>query len=75
MRLENALVVCNWDGLFLQSCEFSVWKVDAFLSLGLKNSLFTSSEPGFSALKLLNNKGQNACNDLKEFFIWDTLQH
>ena len=41
----------NSDGLFLQSGEFSVEKVDAFLSyFGLKNPTFTLYEPDFSAL-------------------------
>ena len=32
------------------------------------------SESGLIALKLLNHWDYNACNDLKEFFEWDTLQ-
>ena len=74
MRLGNALEVCDLYSIFLHSGHFSVHKGEAFVSyFGLKNSLFTFSERGFSALKLLNNQDQNACNDLKEFFEWDAL--
>ena len=55
MRLGNVLVVCDLHGLFLYSGYFSVKKGEAFLGyFGLKNPLFTFSEPDVSALKLLN---------------------
>ena len=56
MHIGNALVVCDLDGLYLHSGDFSAWNGEALLSyFGLKNSLFTFSERDFSALKLLNH--------------------
>ena len=54
-RLENALVVCDKYGLFLQSGELSIHKDKAFLScFRLNTLLFAFSEHEFSTVKFLN---------------------
>ena len=54
--LGNALVVCDWYGLFMHSGYFSVYKGQRVPSyFGFKNPLSTFSKCDFSALKLLNH--------------------
>ena len=53
MHLGSALAVCDRYGLFLQSDQYLIHKVEAFLNyFGLKTPSFTFSERNFSTLKL-----------------------
>ena len=63
-RLANVLAVCDKHGLFPQSDQFSIHRVEALLKLfWVKNPFFKFSErETFKSLKC------NACNDLKERF-------
>ena len=58
---------CNKYGLFLKSRQFSMHKVEDFVSyFELKSYFFSFFERDFSTLKLTINENQNAVNDLKE---------
>ena len=55
MHVKEIFIAYDWYYLFIQSNEFSMKNVEAFLSyFGLKTTFFTFSYRHFTDLELLN---------------------
>lgn len=55
MHVKKIFIAYDWYYLFIQSNEFSMKNVEAFLSyFGLKTTFFTFSYRHFTDLELLN---------------------